>query len=264
MSCGGFSNWYDNLSIITEMNAFKGPLDLDGLNGNFGGRVGFFGAVPLMRSWGLGLEAGTTAGLYDWKGTQYTGGGTRYQMFSTVGVFQRFCSTGLGYGIVYDWLVDDYYHDFFFGQWRAAVSWQANAANEFGGWIALPDRRDSAFVGTPAVNNHFSSIVQGNIYWRHVWNCAASTTIFAGLAEQPSNIPFGASGQVALNNYVMLTGGFEYILPSSGGDNGRQEEVWALSAGLAFYPGSAMRVAQSQFRPFLPMADNGNFAIRRL
>lgn len=261
--CGADARWCDNIALITEMNAFKGGLDLDGLNGNFGVRAGVLAGIPIVRSWGLGAELGGTAGVYDWKGSQFTGGGTRYQSFMTAGIFQRFCSTGLGYAVVYDWLIDDYYNDFFFGQWRAAVSWQFNPCNEIGVWVALPDRRDSAFVGTPAVNNYFSSVMQGNVYWRHVWSCAASTTIFAGLAEQPSNIPFGASSQVAINNYVALTGGFEYILPSSGGNDGRQEEIWALSAGLVFYPGSAMRVAQSQFRPFLPMADNGNFAIRR-
>jgi hypothetical protein len=262
--CGDYcSNWYDNISALWEMNAFKGPVDLDGLNGNFGTRVGAFGAVPLSRDWGLGLQAGATAGVYDWKGSQFTGDSTRQQYFYTVGVFQRFCSTGFGWGIAYDWLVDDYYHDFFFGQWRVAASWQWNPCNEIGVWTALPDRRDEAFVGTPAVRNDFSSIIQGNAYWRHVWSCAASTTVFGGIAESPSDICWGASGQVAMNNYLMLTGGFEYILPSSGGTDGYQEEVWALSFGLAIYPGTAMRVAQSQFRPMLPMADNGNFAIRR-
>jgi hypothetical protein len=68
---------------------------------------------------------------------------------------------------------------------------------------------------------------------------------------------------VAVNSCVAFTGGFEYILPGSGGTDGRQEEVWNLFFGVAIYPGTAMCTTQSQFRPFLPMADNGNFAIRR-
>lgn len=262
--CGDYcSNWYDNLALLWESGAFKGPLDLDGLNGNFGSRVGAFGAVPLSREWGLGLQAGGSAGWYDWKGSQFTGDDAREQYFFTAGVFQRFCSTGFGYAVAYDWLIDDYYSNFYFGQWRVAASWQWNPCNEIGFWGALPDRRDEAFVGTPAVRNDFSSIIQGNLYWRHVWTCAASTTLFGGLAESPSDISWGSSSQVAVNNYLMLSGGFEYILPGSGGTDGYQEEAWALSFGLSIYPGTAMRVAQSQFRPFLPMTDNGNFAIRR-
>jgi hypothetical protein len=261
--CGTYDKWCDNFAVISELSAFKGPLDLDGLNGNFGARAGVYGGIPIVKSWGLGAQLGSTAGWYDWKGSLYTGEDDRFQHFITGGVFQRFESTGISVGAVYDWLYDDYYADMYFGQWRAAAGWQFNECNEVGVWAALPDRHDETFVGTPAVLNRFSPVLQGSVYWRHVWNCTASTTIFAGLAETPCDVPVGARAQVPLNNYIALTGGVEYILPGSGGDEGRQEELWNLSIGLTIYPGSAMRVAHSQFRPVLPMADNANFGIYR-
>jgi hypothetical protein len=260
LTCG---NWYDNVTAFMATDAFKNALDLDGLNANFGSRVGLNAAFPIWQAWGLGAQLGSSAGWYDWKGSQFTGSGVRFQNFNTVGVFHRSCTNGLGFGVVYDWLFDDYYRDLSFGQFRVAGSWQFNSCNEVGVWAALPDRRDWAVVGTPPVNNNYGPLLQGNFYWRHVYNPGAWTTLFAGLAESPSDIPFGASGQVALNSCLALFGGFQYILPGSGGNQGRQEEIWNLSFGVALYPGTAMTAANSQFRAMLPIADNGNFAIRR-
>jgi hypothetical protein len=260
--CCECDRWCDNMTVIADIGAFKSPVDLDGLNGNFGGRVGGYTGVPIVKSLGIGAQFGSTAGWYDWKGSLYTGEDYRFQHFITAGAFQR-CECGLLYGGTYDWLRDDYYADFEFTQWRAVVGWELNPCNEIGVWAALPDRRDEAFVGTPAVLNRFSPVLQGNVYFRHVWNFGGTTTIFGGLCETPSDVSFGASSQVPLNDFVALTGSWEYILPGSGGTEGRQEELWNVSVGIAIYPGSAMSAVHSRFRPVLPMADNGNFGIYR-
>ncbi len=261
--CAPSEGLCDNLAIISMFDAFRNPVDLDALNANFGKRVGAFGAFPLMREWGLGGQIGSTAGWYDWRGSQFTGDNDRFQNFTTVGIFHRPCASGFGWGIAHDWLYDYYYSDMHFSQFRVAGSYQFSPGNELGVWAALPQRRDETFVGTPAVENEFQTLLQGNLYWRQVWCEWASTSVFAGLAESPSDISYGTNVQVAVNRYVALTGAMEYVLPGSGGNDGYQEEIWNLSLGVTIYPGSAMRNARSQFRPFLPMADNGNMAVWR-
>jgi hypothetical protein len=258
VGCGA---WYDNISAFSVIDAFKGPLDLDGLNGNFGKRVGFNAAIPIVPSFGLAAQVAGSAGWYDWKGTQYTGDGDRFQNFWTVAVFHRSCATGLGFGVAYDWLNDDYFDQFHFGQFRVGGSWQFNECNEIGVCAMLPDRRDFSTIS--GVSNEFSPLLQGNVYWRRIWNCGSWSTISAGGAESPSDITVGTTSQVAITNYAALTGGATYILPGSGGSQGRQEEIWNLTFGMVFYPGSAMRTAQSQYRPFFSPADNGNFGVWR-
>lgn len=255
--------WYANFAAISTLDAFKTPMDLDGLNANFGKRVGLAGSFPIWREMGFGGQVSSTAAWYDWKGSQFTGHDTRFQNFNTVGLFYRSCSTGLGFGVAHDWLYDDYYAQFHMSQFRVATAWEVNCNNEIGFWGALPQRRDSAFVGAPAVNNQFQSLLQGNLYWKHYWSDWAWTSTYAGLAESPSDISYGANVQVAVNNFIAVTGAATYVLPGSGGDIGRQEEIWNLSFGFLFYPGTAMAAQRSQFRPMFAPADNGNFATWR-
>jgi len=261
--CAPHEPWYTNFAIITTVDAFKTPVDLDGLNANFGRRVGAMASFPILRDWGFGGQVSSTAGWYDWKGTQFTGDEMRFQNFNSIGLFQRSCTTGLGFGIAHDWLYDDYYSLMHLSQFRAAVSWEINCNNEVGVWAAFPQRRDSAFVGTPTVENHFQSLTQGNLYWKHYWSDCAWSNVYAGLAESPSDIPCGANMQVAVNRFMAVTGAATYVVPGSGGTEGRQEEIWSLSFGLLFYPGTAMSAQRSQFRPIFAPADNGNFATWR-
>jgi hypothetical protein len=256
-------NWCDNIGVLTSYTAFKNGIDLDGQNANFGTRYGVFGAAPLLREWGIGAQGGSTVGWSDWKGSQYTGDDTRFQNFITAGVFQRPCGSGFGWAIVHDWLRDDFYADMQFTQFRVAGSYQFTPGSEIGIWAALPQGRDETFVGTPAVLNRFQTLLQGNLYWQQAWSDWAWSNVFIGMAESPSDITYGSNVQVALTSFVAITGSAAYVLPGSGGNDGYQEEIWNLSLGLTFYPGSAMRNARSQFRPFLPMADNGNMAIWR-
>ena len=260
--CGPCYNWYDYLTIFSAIDAFKGPLDLDGLNGNFGKRVGVNLALPLYAPWGLGAQIGSSAGWYDYKGTLYTGSGDRFQNFSTVGIFQR-SPMGLNWGAVYDFMIDDYYSNFRFEQIRGAISYNWNPWNELGVWMSIPQKKDSAVVGAPPVNNTFEPLMQGAVYWQHAWNDGAWTRAHVGLAEQPGDIVWGSSSQVAINDFAALTGGFHYVLPSAGGNTGREEEMWNVSVGVTFFPGSARRAATSPLAPLLPMADNGNFGVWR-
>lgn len=261
--CAVQETWYTNFAAISTLDAFKTPMDLDGLNANFGKRVGAIGSLPIWREMGLGGQVSSTAAWYDWKGSQFTGHDMRFQNFNSVGLFARSCKTGLGFGIAHDWLYDDYYAKTHMSQFRVAGSWEINCNNEVGFWGALPQRRDSAFVGTPAVNNQFQSLTQGNLYWKHYWSDWAWTSTYAGLAESPSDISYGANVQVAVNKFIAVTGAATYVVPGSGGDVGRQEEIWNLSFGFLFYPGTAMAAQRSQFRPMFAPADNGNFATWR-
>lgn len=262
-SCGVGEGLLDNACLFSALDAFKGPLDLDGLNGNFGLRLGAQSGIPVWRDGGLGLQLGSSYSWNDFQGTQFTGAGDRNQSFTTIGLFQRSADQTLAWGCAYDKLLDDYYADLDFGQWRLKAAWQCNCTNELGLWVALPEHGDQAFIGNPQVLNHFDPIHQGNFYWKHFWQQGTVTQAWWGLAEQTGQFVYGASATVPLTDAISLDALVQYIDPSASAGPGREEESWNVTFGMSIYPGTARRTLRNRFAPLLPMADNANFSIMR-
>ena len=259
----------ENLQFFGGIDGFQGPLDLDGLNGNFGVRFAVNGGFPVLKSWGLGGQAGTAAVLADFYGTQFTGDEIRNQNFVTAGFFQRNPNWAprLSYGFVYDWLNDDYFSGFRFGQCRVKVAWQLDPYRELGAWASIPVTGDSDALPNPPPQvgttlNFFEPISQGVFYYRRQWDGGNSTTCWLGLAEEPGEFVFGADARMPPTARTAIVGGFNYILPSATGAAGQDEELWHVSFGIEIVPGG-IRGRRGKFFPFLPLADNGNFAIRR-
>jgi hypothetical protein len=262
---------WSTVSMFSTVDAFKGPMDLDNLNGNFGLRFGVNGAIPVSRLMGLGIQGGTSAVLSDFHGTAFTRNESRTQQFITVGLFQRvpIGAGGVGWGFAYDWLNDDYYDVFHFGQWRVKFAVELSPWNEVGGWATIHDHGDSGIAGDPQIgflNVHFKPLCQGNFYWRHTWLNDISTTGWLGVAEEPGEMIFGADGRVPIGNRIALVSSFQYILPSArGGFLGQSEEFWNVSVGIELVTcGLRQRCTPNRFAPLLPVADNSSFVLRRL
>jgi hypothetical protein len=260
----GREGFFDNVSFFSALDAFKGPLDLDGLNGNFGTRTGMMGAFPVLPRFGLGLQGGTSVAWYDPNGSLYTGSSSRFQNFTNVGVFQRTLDNRFSWGFCYDWLFDHYYSNMQFGQYRMKGGMMVGTRNELGIWAAVPQRRDSSILPGPALNT-FRPMSQGSLYWQHYWRGTASTQAWVGVAEKPGIFVCGATAFVPMGAATALTGTFNFITPDNlPGQPRRQNEVWNVSVGLAFYPTArADRAVTNRFRPVLSMPDNGTFAVRR-
>lgn len=260
----------DNVQLLSTIDGFQGPLDLDGLNGNFGIRFAVNGGFPVVGRWGIGGQAGTAEILSNFHGTQFTGSTIRSQNFITVGLFQRNpeWAPRVSYGFAYDWLNDDYYSGFHFSQWRVKLAWHWDERRELGGWVCIPVRGDSVDLPNPpplpgTSLNEFEPISQGVFYYRSYWGGGKSTSCWIGLAEEPGEVVFGADTRIPLGPHFAIVAGFNYILPSaSGTSSGAEEEFWNLSFGIEIVPGY-IREGPGKFFRFLPLADNGNFAVRR-
>jgi hypothetical protein len=258
-----------NLDFASSVEAFKGPMDLEDLNGNFGVGLGLNAGMPLFRRLGVGLQAGTKEILSDFHGTLYTDRGTRSQDFTSFGLFQRIPrgEGSIAWGFTYDWLFDHYYADFTFTQWRIKAAWEMNPWNEVGGWATIRERGDSAELsqGESTLPVQFRPANQGNFYWKHTWCNDVSLTGRMGLAQDPGEMVFGMDGRVPLSPRLALTSSFTYILPgAAGGTVGRDGEFWNVSMGLEFVPGGFRRCLAARFTPLLPVADNGTMAIREV
>jgi hypothetical protein len=258
----------DNFSAFLGLDGSKGPEDL-GINANFGFRAAANWGYPLLDTWGLGVQLGTAVN-YSSTAVRVlrlvTGNTDRTQSFTTVGLFQR-SALGLNWGVGYDFLLEDYYENLHFGQWRGQVGYQVGANDEFGVWGTLRDRGDSATVAD--FDLHLRPISQANLFWRRIWTNELVTRMWVGVAEghgrfllvAPGESPvhhpvvFGADVYVPLNDHLALFGEANFITPNDSG-------TVTATFGFAFYPAASARTAgRSRFAPLLPLANNPTFAL---
>lgn len=259
-----------NLSLYTTVDAFKGPLDLDDRNGNFGLSFAINAGVPLARRFGVGIQGGTSAVLTNFYGTQFTGSTIRSQNFTTVGLFQQipFGYGSLKWGFAYDWLHDSYYTTFTMGQWRVKLGYELDPCREVGIWACIPDKGDSALLGSSLTGftvDWFKPVSQGSLYYRRCWRGGIGTTAWLGIAEEPGEFVFGTDARIPISWRLALVGNFNYILPSASGAAGQDEEMWNLSLGIELRPraGANRGSYAKRYAPLFPLANNGIFAIRR-
>ena len=258
----------DNLSFFAGLDGSKQPQDY-GVNAQMGGRISLNLGIPIQEEWGLGVQAGTA---YNFSSAamqvlpRLAGENERNQYYTTLGLFQR-SPWGLNWSIAYDFLWEDYYDHFQFGQWRGRVGYQLTECNEIGVWFAKHDRGDAGtLLGIPT---YLQPISQINAFWRHTWFGSAWTTLWVGAAQQhgrvvlglpdaaPITHPFvyGADLNIPLNDWLSIWGEANFITPASSG-------TVDAYLGFAIYPGGgAKRSLQNKFQPLLPVANNNSFAI---
>ena len=262
--CGRCFRWL-NIECFSGIDAFKGPMDLGNANGNFGTDVGVNAAVPIFPRLGVAFQAGTSVVFSNLKGSPYPepNAATRDQIFTTVGMFQRINREegAFAWGFAYDWLFDDYYSNFHFGQWRVKAAWEFNPCNEVGISAAVPEH--GSMDPDPNLPVSFKPITQGFLYWRHTFGNDASLTGRLGMAERPGLFLFGAESRVPLTKNLALTSDFSYIMPNdASGPIAQQQEIWNVSVGLEFVLGGVGRGCAGRFQPFIPVANNGSLAVR--
>ena len=266
---GWSGNCWDNIDLFVGMDGFKGPLNLDNHNGNFGVRYGINAAFPVMELKNIGIQIGTAGVTSNFHGSEFTGDSARVQNFTTVGFFQRYPNLAprLSWGAAFDWLTDDYYSDIKLGQWRLKFAYDLSCVSEVGLWACLPEHGDEANIGSEQHEysiNYFRPITQCNVYYRRFFDTGMTSTFWIGGAENPGGFIIGADGAVPITQRASLYGGFQCILPNRDGVDSQENEMWNLGVGLSFTLGPCGNSGRpSLYRPFFNVADNGIFAVRR-
>jgi hypothetical protein len=272
-----WSQTWRNMSLFSTIEAFKGPEDLIVPNGNFGMRFGGNAGIPLAAQYGVGIQLGASEELTDFNGAFSSTGildtptsDVRQQTFVTVGLFQRLelHDHVIMWGFTHDWLNDDYYTTLHFAQWRVKLGVEVNPCNELGIWAAMPDHGDSAPIslgqGQPFTTLDYRTLAQGSLYWKHTWYNMATTTTWVGLAQEPGIVVIGSDARLPIAKRLNLIGSFNAILPRATGSNGQFDELWNVSLGIELVPGGVRHCPEYRFSPVLPVADNGNMAVRVL
>ena len=240
--CREHHTWVENLSFFSGLDGSKQPQDL-GVNAHMGARAHVNLGLPLASS-GFGFQIGSGLSYHDFAVgvvEAIQGRRERFQSFTTVGAFQR-TPGGWKWGVVYDFLNQNYYQGINLGQWRGSFSLPIGECNEFGVWFTVSEHDDSAtFLGSVV---QLKPIGQANAFWRRIWETGGETTFWLGAAEPHGNeiilfssapgstgtqLVYGADIHLPLNDRLAIFGEANFITPS---DSGTVDAY----LGAVFYP----------------------------
>lgn len=264
--------------FFAGVQGYKGPMNFANVNGANGDRVGsgsfgfyegFNEGHSLERWFGCDIASqfGLRATQSNLSGAEFTND-TRTQIFLTGGLFRR-VDYGFQYGVVVDYLNDDWYFQGDLTQIRGELSWNTGRCHTFGYQFAAGTGGDTSDTvvrdGAGGIVNgtvRFEPTDQNRLFYRRTLNGSGSWSGFAGWSDSDDGI-LGASLNLPLRQNLVLQTGATYLIANEGVNNGgNEEESWNLSIGLVFRPGGA-RGCGRYCRPMFDVADNGTFMVDR-
>lgn len=262
--------------FFAGVNSFTGPanhatdgLPLRGGSASFGFYEGFNEGRSLNRLLGLDLSSqlGVRATQSSLSGAEFTED-SRSQIFVTGGLFRR-VDFGLQYGLVVDYLYDDWWFRHNLVQMRGELSWNDSCGREFG--YQFMASRDSSTSNTRLIGaggviaigtSTFEPVNQHRLFLRGNTQRGATYMAFAGGTDQGDGL-LGGLLTSSFHNRFAVQGGVTYLIPSeSNRAGGFANETWNLSMGIVFRPGGK-HGAGRYCRPMFDVADNGSFMVDR-
>lgn len=251
---------YENLEIFGGAHGFRTPVDRG--HGNFGLHEGLNWGGPLWHAYDIGFQLGGQAVHSNFDGDSAIGyrDETRNQYFLTAGIFRRFrYPTGMQWGVVYDFLRDDYYAKVDMAQVRGEISYRGPRGNEIGFMFSTNVKDDEANFAINGVS--FTEIWQTEdmyaAFWRREFHGGHEARVWGGATGEGSGI-FGAQARATLSDRLAALATFNYL--SSNGDAlvaGYPQDSWGVNINFIYYIGKTARSAAcSPWQPLMPVADN--------
>ena len=255
--------WTRDLEFFAGIHGFKGPLD-QGRNGNFGFHEGFnFGAPLGIFDWGWQIGAEATQSNFSGDDAVDPRSADRNQFFVTGGIFKRAHEWGFQWGVVYDWLHDDYYvqtdmkqirsdTSFLFPGGMHEIGYFGAYGTGGGNWVLL-DRQLQYFI-------YMEPTDVFALYYRRYFDGGGDGRIWLGLSGRGDGI-LGGEIRVPMGKNWELENRFNYLIPKQGGGTSAEiQESWGVTIDLVFYVGHPARCERYHpYRPMLNVADNTLF-----
>lgn len=270
-------NW-QRMELFAGSQGYTGPMNFASAVGGNGqiasdsGSFGFYQGINEGRSlhnwFGIDLAAqlGVRATQSNLSGAEFTRD-KRQQVFLTAGFFRR-VDYGLQYGLVVDYLNEDWHYQADLTQLRGELSWRMRNCDEFGFQFmtGLGGERSDVFLrdvdGTAITSSVFvEPINHYRFFYRWRLPGDGSWTSFGGWSESSHGI-FGSQVDIPVSDRISLQTAATYWSPGSGlGAAEHRDEAWSVSTGIVFRPGGPRRGAARYSAPLLPVADNGTFVV---
>lgn len=257
-----------NLELNTSYDNFRGMPD-----GSWNGNQGAFLSANLGTCLyeGLGLQIGGSYGLYNWEGRDNVvfknSKKLEQQAFTTVGLFSSFGQFNAG--IVYDRLYTNHFGIYDLNptidQLRFQTGFQL-CSDELGVWGTLDlSREHQRARGVPI---SFKAISQMNIFWTHLYENCAKTTLWIGSTyrnslryhhKTPGIVVAGFSFRVPLTGCLFIDGHGAYMSArKSSGTHQSRNYGSNLCLGVTYLFGNTCCNYGSTY---MPIANNANFFI---
>ncbi len=291
-SCGGrcldsynfclpiFRLEWNRFEFFAGANSFTGPANYANTAAtpsefrNGSSSFGFYEGVNKGRSlrplfgFDLAMQLGVRGTQTSLSGAEFTDE-TRNQIFVTGGLFRR-VDFGLQYGLVVDYLNDDWWFQNDLVQLRGELSWNDGCTHEFGyQFMAGVEDSTSATTVFNAAGTRINGTVSFEPTDQHRFFFRANTGggghyyAFVGGTDSSDGL-LGGGLVTAPRRGFAFQAGTTYLIPNQGRRNGGNEnESWNMSMGLVYRPGKRQASARYS-RPLFEVADNGTFMVDRL
>jgi hypothetical protein len=263
-ACDPCGNWWwgQDFTVFGGVHDFRSPVNITG-NSNFGFHEGVNWAMPLWQEYGIGAQVGFQATQSNLQSSTIdVFDDYRKQTFVTAGLFQRPCDgRGLQYGVVFDYLHDEYYQQFDVGQLRGELSWLWDCRNELGFWFAAgvmdSTQHDDVFLGA----DEYSPINQYAFFYRRRFCRGGEGRLWGGFTGNSGGL-IGADFRLPIAQCWAVETGFNYIINESQQNDIFRDETWNVGMNLVWYWGCNAN-CRSLYRPLFNVADNGSFMVTR-
>jgi hypothetical protein len=261
--CDTCVDWYPgkDLTLFAGVHGFKSAVD-DGQNGNFGFQEGVNWSSPFWNMAGIGFQAGFQAMQSDFHPTAFFTE-DRSQYFLTTGFFRRqMCDHGWQWGLVYDYLMDEFAEDFDVGQIRGELSYLFRG-HELGYWFASGASDDVPGADSTTGISLYETVDMHAFFYRRRLTNGGEGRLWAGFTEESDGL-FGGDLRVPLACDWDVTAAFNYLRPQDDATAaGPFPEAWNIGINLVWYvcPQGAMQAGGSRYRPLFNVADNGTLIV---
>ncbi|MCC9603797.1 hypothetical protein LOC67_24870 [Stieleria sp. JC731] len=227
---------------------------------NKGVSLGFFGTDLSYQSGVRFLQANLS-------GADFTDE-SRKQIFLTNGLFRR-VDWGLQYGLVVDYLYEDWYFRSNLVQLRGELSWKTQHCDVLGFKFATGIKDDDdltsvvdASGNTISNNIAFDSVNQYRFFYRQMLSEFGSLEAALGWTDDSDMILNLDLGLPVHRNVTWDTSATYYIPDEQASSADFMQEGWNLAFGFTFRPG-ACKGGRWYSRPLLGVADNGTMIVDR-
>lgn len=257
-----------SLQLNTSYDYFRGLPD-GSWNGNNGAFIAANGSVSLFDF--INVQLGGSYGLYNWDGRGSVVFGNTKKLeqigFITAGASSFWC--GWNGGLVYDRLFTDHFSIYDLNPSIDQIRFQGGysfCSDELGAWGTLDlSRSHKRALGLPV---SFKAIGQMNLFWSHIFQNCAKTTVWIGIPYRKSlKHPHGKAGNfitgfsfrapLAANLYLDGNGSYMFARAAHGVAQSRNYAS-SICIGITYFFSDDAQCCES---PYMTIANHSNFFV---
>lgn len=191
----------------------------------------------------------------------------RDQLFVTTGFYRR-VDYGLQFGVVMDYLRENWFTNVEVVQMRGDLAWVYPTGSAFGFRFTknVQDAVSSGTVdGTAFTNLRTGTYNQSRFYWRNGCVNGGWSDFFLGWTDE-SHVVGGIEYDIPLTERWAINSGFTYLFPKDNPETnsfaGNSNDAWNVFVGMSWRP-MGRNWYRNYDQPLLPVADNGSMVLRR-